>query len=526
NIIKESPGNPSVTAAVIFKIKTLVELKKNDEAKATALDFLNNYPSSKYIDEARMLLAGIYLEEKNYDKSFVQILNIIENSDSLIYINEAVSAANNFALEYLSPIDLKSRINSYRNSYTKEFLTFLTAQLQIDQRLFDDAIVTLNELLNNYPDSDFKEGAELLISQISNGEISYLKESIICVMLPLIGNRSADDLTSSKEILEGIKFAVDEFNKGRDDKIGLLIKDSEDDRAKIVSIKDEIINDPSIKLILGPLFSSEVEIALEEFNTTDIPILSPTATDNDLTQLNKNFFQANPNFIIRAKAMAQYIYFVENKRDMAVLNSIEGYSPLLAAEFTNEFERLGGRIIAKYTYKSENLYSDIKIDSTELAAAEGLYIPLSNKADAPLIFSQLVKNNINLSLYGNQDWFQAKGFETSPELSNKMIFTSDYFIDYNSSLFQDLNQKFIAKTKFDANRNVLYGYDSAKYVLTILRNINRDRKNIQLKMEDGITVTGFHNNISFNHEHVNLFMNIVRYNEGYFELVDKFKVGK
>src|SRR5690606_11705884 len=144
----------------------------------------------------------------------------------------------------------------------------------------------------------------------------------------------------------------------------------------------------------------------------------------------------------------------------------------LAAEFINEFERLGGKIIAKYTYKNENLYSDIKIDSTELSSAEGLYIPLSNRTEAPLVFSQLVKNNISISLYGNQDWFQAKGFETSPELSNKMIFTSDYYIDYNSSLFQDFNQKFIAKTKIDANRNVLYGYDSAKYVLTILRNIN------------------------------------------------------
>ena len=257
-----------------------------------------------------------------------------------------------------------------------------------------------------------------------------------------------------------------------------------------------------------------------------MPIISPTATDNDLTLINENFFQANPNFVIRARGIAQYIYYVENKRSMAVLNSIDGYSPLLAAEFIKEFEKLGGKIIKKYTYKSEDLSSGITIDSTELVATEGLYIPLVDKSDAPLILSQLVRNSINISLYGNQDWFLARGFETSPELSNKMIFESDYFIDYNNSDYQEFNKNFLSRTKTDANRNVLYGYDTAKYIITVLRNISRDRKNIKSKMESGITVNGFHNNISFNEDHLNVFINIVRYNEGYFELVDKFKTGK
>jgi hypothetical protein len=84
----------------------------------------------------------------------------------------------------------------------------------------------------------------------------------------------------------------------------------------------------------------------------------------------------------------------------------------------------------------------------------------------------------------------------------------------------------MAKTKIDANRNVLYGYDTAKYILTVLRNIGRDRKNVHAKMESEYMVSGFHNNISFNDERVNIFINIVRYNNGYFELVDKFKVSK
>ncbi len=63
--------------------------------------------------------------------------------------------------------------------------------------------------------------------------------------------------------------------------------------------------------------------------------------------MSKNFYQANPTIFSRGKIFAQYIYFVENKRKLAILNSIEGYSPLLAASFTQEFEKLGGKIVAK-----------------------------------------------------------------------------------------------------------------------------------------------------------------------------------
>ncbi|HEX9740157.1 MAG TPA: tetratricopeptide repeat protein, partial [Ignavibacteriaceae bacterium] len=233
-VIKEYPQNPKITAAIIFKGKTLFALGKTNEAKTTTLDFLNKYPSSSYVDEARFLLVKIYFEDKDYLKSFNQLLKVIDNSGSFIYVTEAISSAEDLALQYLTVENLRSLIKSYNNEYIKAFLVFLIAQLQIENNLLDDALVTLEGLLSSYPDSDFKEGAELLISQISSGEYSYdTNKTNICAMLPLSGLRSNEALTSSKEILEGIKFAVDEFNNGRDDKIGLIINDTENDSSRI-----------------------------------------------------------------------------------------------------------------------------------------------------------------------------------------------------------------------------------------------------------------------------------------------------
>jgi hypothetical protein len=131
-----------------------------------------------------------------------------------------------------------------------------------------------------------------------------------------------------------------------------------------------------------------------------------------------------------------------------------------------------------------------------------------------------------LKIYGNQDWFIAKGFETSPELSNKLVFESDYFIDYNDVNFKDFSTKFKNQTGKDVNRNVLYGYDLAKYIIVVMQNIDPTRINIKYKMESGINVNGFHNNISFDSERVNKYINIVRFKDGIFELVEKFRSGK
>lgn len=522
-ILSDYSYNSKTTAAKVFKGKTLLALNILAEAENTIIDFLKDYPSSKYIDEARILLSKIYIENREYDKAFNQLLDILQHSKSDIYSEEAEQSGENLALKYLKVSGVKTLDDSSKYEKVKSYLLLLTAKMQIDNSSFDEATASLEELKKLYPASTYKSEADLLLSKVLLSDTSDVNASLIGIMLPLTGLMSSEARSASKEILEGIKFAVSEFNYERDDKIGLLIFDTENDSEKITNYRNQIVNNPGVKVILGPLFSNEVEFTLQEFKSSDIPVISPTATDNDLTLINDFFFQANPNFVIRAKVMAQYIFYVENKRKMAIFNSIDGYSPLLAAEFSNEFQRLGGEIVAKFTYKSGDLTSDALLDSTKLAAAEGIYVPLSEKGDAPFVLSQIVQTDIDTPLYGNQDWFLAKGFETSPELSNKITFTSDYFIDFNDTGYQNFNENFLAKAKIDANRNVLYGYDAAKYVLTVLRNISRDRKTIKIKMETGISINGIHNNISFDQNRINRFLNIVRYRDGVFELVDKFK---
>ena len=527
NIIIIEKYNSKTTASKIFKTKILLAQKKYFETEQILTDFLKTYPKSKYVDEARVMLANVHLEKKEYSKSFELIITLIETG-SVNYKTYAKSVGEKIGLNYLDFSGAKKIYDATNNRQIKPFLLLLLGKISLKNRDYTSAQKYFSDLILLYPDSPEKNEAKILQETTlkNKSETAFISPPLIGVMLPLIKTRGEETASlTAAEILEGIKYAVSEYNRGREEKIGLVIRNTGNDETKITEIKEEFEKISAIKVVLGPIFSDEVRSALEVFKDTDIPIISPTATDNDLTQANENFFQANPNFVIRGKAIAQYIFFVENKRKMVVLNAIEGYSPLLAAEFIKEFEKLGGEVLVKATYKSNSLTLNDQISKIALynGSLEGIYLPLADKVDVPLLLSKLVQDSMYIPIYGNQDWFLAKGYETSSELSNMLTFESDYFLEYNDEDFQSFGNSFTGQTKIDANRNVLYGYDIAKYLLTVMRNINPERETIKLKMESGITSSGFHNNICFDENRVNKFVNIIRYKDGVFELIDKFK---
>ena len=518
--------NSKTTAAEFFKAKIHLEIKQLNQFKFTADQFLELYPRSNYVDEIRLMLTKYYLEIANYYNAFKEILFIIEKPNSSLYEKKAKKIGEGIAAKYLNEIQLEKLYSSFTSTKVRPYILLQQGKYLLRNGDVFNAENTFEELINSYPESaEFNEAQKL-----SDYSYNPVKANIIIgVMLPLEAiSESEYSSQSAIEILEGIKFAVEEFNKLRSEKVGLLIRDTKKNVDEIKKIRDEFVSLNSLVAILGPIFSNEVRAALQEFDDYDIPIISPTATDDNLTSISHNFFQANPSFSVRGKLMAQYLFYSENKRDVSVLNSIDGYSPILAGSFISEFENLGGTVVKKESFKNDNTDFNIPISKiySDSLVVDGIYIPLSDNSVTPLILSELINFGRKIPIYGNQDWMTAKGFETASEVSNNLTFESDYFVDFNSEIYKNFSDQFSSITGKDVNRNVLYGYDTAKYLLTAIRNSEPGRKNLVDKMTSGLVSSGLRNNISFDSRRVNRFLNIVRYKDGVFELVDKFRLGQ
>jgi len=532
-ILSDTSYNSSKSISYLFKGKCLLRLNHFSEAETTLLKFIESYPFSNYTDEARLTLSKTYYEEKNYLDAFKELANLINTSNSEFYINYAKAQGEKIAENYLISFDIKKIYDSLNESKAEPYLLLVLAKVNVTEGDLKVAKLYLQQLIQKYPDAAEHGEASLLEQKIDRGELIVQQNTgtsfpLIGVMLPLSSDLvNASASSAASQILQGIKYAVSEYNSAHEtEKIGIVVKNTRMDKNKIDSIKIEFQNIPSIKAIIGPIFSNEVRTVIDDFKGIEIPIISPTATDTGLTNKNDNFFQANPPFSLRGKVMADYVYYVENKSRLAVLSSVDGYSPLLASTFSNEFKKNGGEIWVSASYKSNSFALSEPV--SQIAAyqdtLQGIYIPLADKIDAPAIFSELVQQDSTVvPIYGNQDWFYAKGYESAPALSDRLTFTSDYFIDYSDSTFIRFSRDFFNRAGIDPNRNVLYGYDTAKYLLFVIENSTNSRFAVKDKMESGIVVQGFHNNISFNKDHINEYLNIVRYKNGKFDLVERFK---
>ncbi len=257
--------DPNKVISLLFKGKCLLRSNNFDEADSALLNFISLYPTSNYADEARLTLSKSYYEEKNYYDSFKELVNLITTSNSEFYINYAKGTGEKIAENYLISPDIKKIYNSINESKSKPYLLLILSKVSVAEGNLKAAGQYLLVLVQKYPNSDEKGEASLLKQKIDNDIITVrsnteITSPLIGIMLPLSGGKVSSGASSAaSEILEGIKYAVSEYNSVHGaEKIGIVIKNTRMDKNKIDSIKIEFQNIPAIRAVIGPIFSDEV----------------------------------------------------------------------------------------------------------------------------------------------------------------------------------------------------------------------------------------------------------------------------
>ncbi len=507
-------------------IKSSYELNRFENVEKLANNFLNSYPESKYFSDIQTFLMISLINQNKYESGFDLAINILKNSASISKKIELKSFIEKAISEKLNPFYLQQYSEKESDKNLLPFILYLTAKSFYDNGDAVSGEKYANKIITSYVASEEYMPAVNLKLQ-ANKEISSDDEVIVGVMFPLTRGQNEKNVFVD-QILDGVKYAFHEYNKEREDKTGLIIEDTKNSSEEIIRIIKEFDSDKRILCVIGPVFSTECADVVKNINLTDLVFISPTATDEDLTENNTQFFQANPPFDLRGKASAQYAFFVESRNKFAVLNSIEGYSTIMANSFVEEMKKLGGQIVFKETFK--NLASDIASSMSKLknfiTEIDGIYLPISQSKDAELLISELTKLNLRVPIFGTQDWLEAKGLESATTLTNLIRITSDFFIDYQETRFAEFSKAYSEVLNKEPNRYSLYGYDTAKHLITVLRSTVQNRYGVKMKLNSGLKTVGFKNNISFSGKKRNTYLNILKYSDGKFSLVERFKANE
>jgi len=524
--VADQPANDKTTAAVLFIANIHLKEKNFFSAEKILNEFLDAYSGSKYYSEAELLLAEA-LKENGKEKEAIKFLTggyaNDSNENSRMKKKELIEQI--FAKQF-SPEEVEELLRENSDKQlTPMFLFYLTKKnLQVGK---EDEAKRVDEMLRkDYPESREAKDAEKLFQHPFSSPAKESSEKIIACLLPL-KNKSGEENSAGNEVLEGIKYAVHEFNLLSGNQVALMIRDTGRDSSQIRFITKELAANKNYDAIIGPLYSDETKIFLNASENLSVPIISPTATDDNLQLGDEPIYQANTSMEMHGRIMAQYLFYVESKRTMAVVYPRTGNAAIIGKNFISEFELLGGKVVYQ-TYHSQMLLLESAISALKknIKGVEGIYFPLNNNLSIPVVLSALLKFGIDLPLYGNQDWFTTKGLETASALSEKLTFTSDSFIDFQDEDVAAFSKKFLETTGKEITTNNLYGYDAAKFLIKILAKAGKQPHSFEDEITNAEPYEGIHNAIEFGRGKINTYLNIIRFHQGKFELVERFRYNK
>ncbi|EKP95316.1 ABC transporter substrate-binding protein [Thermaerobacter subterraneus] len=311
----------------------------------------------------------------------------------------------------------------------------------------------------------------------------------IGVSAPITGNIAAIGESTEK----AIRLAEEEINAqggidvgGRKMKVQFIIEDDENKPESTASVFQKLITQDQVVAIIGSQSSSASNAGAPIANDAGVPMISPWATNPNVTKDKPYVFRAAFIDPFQGYVMAKFAYENLGARKAAVLYDVaQDYNKGLAEVFRNEFTKMGGQITAYETYTTGDRDFSAQLTSIKATDPDVLFLP-NYYSEVPLQVSQARRLGIDAIILGGDGW-------DSPELLNLggqdlegSYFSNHYSAEADTPKVKEFVEKYKAKYGTTPDAAAALTYDSA-YILfqAIQRAGSLDRP----KIRDAIAAT-------------------------------------
>ncbi|BAZ16100.1 serine/threonine kinase [Calothrix sp. NIES-4071] len=191
------------------------------------------------------------------------------------------------------------------------------------------------------------------------------KTLTIAIVAP-ISDSNNDTINSSREMLQGVAQAQNEFNqKHQSQKIGLHVLIASDnnkpqDALKIAQALGKLID---VVAVIGHFRSETTLAAQTAYQEAKLLLISSTATSDDLSntcpqQEHNCFFRVVSSNSVTSTVLANYLNIAQKRRLAVFYNPSSNYSKSLLEKLRDSFTKLNGEIVAEISL-SDNIESNI-----------------------------------------------------------------------------------------------------------------------------------------------------------------------
>jgi branched-chain amino acid transport system substrate-binding protein len=559
-MIERLPDSPFLTTNYLMKAKSEYKDAQYTSSLQSAKSFVDKFPQSRYRDEIYYLMGSDYYKLNRYgtainawDKSLS-----ITNNDRLL---ERLSYLITRTAQYrLTKSDISELQTQDLSADCQVLLVIAEAENLVANRNRYKAQILIEQTLAAYPKTRFKDKAKMLLE---SGQSNDQDEMKIALLLPLSGYNAE----IGEAIRAGADFAMREYNQTASHPLKLIVKDYGEDITTALRFYKEISQRNDVLAMFGPIENEIVSACAALSDYEHLPIISPTATDNDLTTLTDYFFQINSTLEMRAEMLANYAIDSLGIKRFATFSPIENHFAQMVDEFTHTLKARSAKVVTQQWYypsdqdmhkqfmnikriglwyafadslrlldplidslKIDSLYriykkneddrlkeAETKIDSADIAVSsiDGIFIPIY-KEDIKFIAPQIAYSNIQSHYLGNGDWYNPEELKKNKNYINGLVFISDGFLDEENWDYRNFRNKYRESLNLTPNTYNLIGYDCMRFMLKPFEKgntiLNRDEYSSRLKQIGRFD--GLYRRILLDDQNRNTALRILRFNYG------------
>jgi branched-chain amino acid transport system substrate-binding protein len=425
------------TGAYLMSAKAMIELGQNREAIRRLQLFLDRFPRSLYNNDAYFTIGVGFYRERIYEDALFNFLRAVELARGQEIKAHAEAYIARIINDHMTTGELQRVSDESRGDFAPGFLALALGQRYITVGNISAAREILEEALAKYRQHPLAGELRSMLDRVEEG-VSVK----IGVILPLFEHYPSEPVARiGRELLQGIRYAVDEHNAESNIKIYLDIRDSERLPSRAARHVQELVNDNEVLAIIGPVFSDEVFATAGVANSRGVPLITPTATANHIAAIGRYIFQTNPDYRTRGRAMARYAVEHMGYKNLAVLAPADSHGKDIADGFIDEIKKLNGAymVVNEWYRTGETNFRQqfYNIRSRGLQDSLHLYISFSgniNRSDVMKLAAFGVEIHTLDSLIEHEsavpviDLLGPDGGRIADSLGIR-VFTGDYYAD-------------------------------------------------------------------------------------------------
>ena len=296
------------------------------------------------------------------------------------------------------------------------------------------------------------------------------------------------------ECKNGIDLAIDEINAagGVDGKqIVLISEDDEGNPDKSVNAFQKLTTKDGVKMIIGSLTSGCTKAMTQRAQAMKVLQIAPAATATDITDAGNYIFRACFIDPFQGTVGGKFSIETLGAKNAAILYDIgNDYSVGLTENFEKTFTSMGGAIVAKESYATNDKDFNAQLTKIKNAAPDVLYLP-DYYGTVALIAKQARAQGIMIPLVGADGW-DGLVANAGDEVLNG-YYSNHYAADSDSPAVQRFVKAFRDRYRKDPNSFAALGYDSVYLLRDSILKAGTDEVSAvrdALEKIDGDYVTG------------------------------------